>query len=85
MQVGESYYFVEHAYYHYLGIVREITGPMSAVIDNVVRVHSCNRDFTAFFRDGIRKDDTVFTVWPDGHETGSCINITPWKHSIPKA
>lgn len=82
MEVGKRYYFVEHAYYHYLGEVVEITGPRSAVLRNVVRLHSCSRGFTEFFRDGIMQD-TEYTVWPDGHETCDCINITPWNHDIP--
>jgi hypothetical protein len=86
MEVGKRYYFIAHAYHHFLGEVVEITGQRSAILNNVIRVQSCKRGWTEFFRNGIlSKEDTVYTVWPDGHETGPCISITPWHHDIPRS
>lgn len=82
MKVGEKYYFIIHAYYHYLGTVVEILGTQRVVINDVVRVHSCQRGFTEFFEDGC-ENDTVMTFWPDGKEF-TYLDATPWPHAIPK-
>lgn len=83
MKIGERYYFISiHAYDHWLGEVIEILGQRHVVLKNVVRVYSCPRGWTEFFRDGMKKD-TNYTVWPDGHEVFFS-SATPWHHPIPK-
>lgn len=82
MRIGGVYYFVEHAYYHWIGEVVAITGRREVILRHVRRIHSCARDFTAFFRDGA-KNDTVYTIWPDGHNVSNWMTATPWPHAIP--
>lgn len=79
---GDKYYFVNHAYHHYIGEVIEILGVKHCKLINVVKIHSCRRNWTQFFADGMR-DDTQYDVIPDGHEINGYINLTPWHHDIP--
>lgn len=82
IEVGKRYYFVVHAYHHFLGEVAEITGKKECVLRNVVRVQSCQRGWTEFFRDGCC-DDTNYTAWPDGTEVDNWMVAVPWPHAIP--
>lgn len=82
-KVGERYYFIAHAYHHYIGEVVEVLGKNHFVLRNVVKVHSCGRSWTEFFRDGL-KNDTKFDVMPDGKELIGVFDITPWPHEIPR-
>ena len=83
IEVGKRYYFMVHAYHHFLGEVVEITGRKECVLKNVIRVQSCSRGWTEFFRDGCKKD-TTYTIWPDGYEITGWFGCAPWKHPIPK-
>lgn len=83
VKVGDVRYFILHSYYHYIGEVVEVTGRNSCVLKNVVRVHSCGRDFTEFFRDGFL-EDTVYTHWPDNTPIVGWLIAPSWHHSIPK-
>lgn len=85
LEVGKVYYFIEHAYYHYIGRVVAITGKRECVLDDVRRIHSHPRDFTDFFKNGSVEGSggTVFTVWPDGHNISNWMSHTPWHHRIP--
>ena len=82
MQVGEKYYFIVHAYHHFIGEVVEILGTQRVKVINCIRVQSCGRGWTEFFEDGC-KNDTTYTHWPDGKEF-TYIDATPWNHPIPK-
>lgn len=82
VKIGEKYYFIQHAYHHFLGEVVEVLGKNSVTVKNVIRVYSCSRGWTEFFRDGCRKD-TTYTVWPDGHAIHNFQSSTPWCHLIP--
>ena len=82
MKVGESYYFIVHAYHHFIAEVAEILGTQRVVTKNKIRVYSCRRGWTEFFRDGL-KDDTTYTHFPDGGEF-TYLTADPWKHPIPK-
>ena len=82
MEVGKAYYFMSHAYHHFIGVVVEIGGPSRARITNVIRVQSCRRGWTEFFAEGL-KDDTIYTHFPDGWVTGA-FGIFEWNHDIPK-
>lgn len=82
MKVGEKYYFVAHAYYHFLGEVMEMDGPRCVRFKNVRQIISCKRDWTSFFAEGC-KDDTVFHEWLDGSEFDQFIAKSPWPHDIP--
>ena len=82
LQVGRRYYFVEHAYYHYIGEVVAITGRRECILRHVRRIHSCQRNWTHFFKDGAR-NDTEFTVQPDGKNISGWMEHTPWPHAIP--
>ncbi len=81
VEAGGKYYAISHAYYHLIFEVVEMLGPQRARIKNVRFVHSCRRGWTEFFAKGIRKDDTVFHVFPDGEV--SWFNIFEWEHEIP--
>ena len=82
IEVGKKYYFMCHAYHHFIGEVVKITGKKEAVLKNVIRVYSCSRGWTEFFRDGAA-NDTVFTEWPDGTSLNDWFAVTPWNHPIP--
>ena len=82
VEVGKRYYFLVHAYHHFLGEVVEITGKRECVIRNVVRVQSCQRPWTEFFAEGCKKD-TSYTFWPDGVSI-SYMAAVPWEHEIPR-
>ena len=84
MKVGDKFYFYVHAYHHVVGEVAEFLGPKTAVLKNPVWVYSCRRGWTEFFKDGIRKDDTVFHHLPDGTEVSGWFMACPWNHPIPK-
>ena len=82
-EVGKTYYIIAHSYYHYIGTVAAIW-PHGVTIDNGVQVHSCQRSWTLFFRDGAKYDTRCDRV-PDGTfvPTGS-MPFYPWKHAIPE-
>jgi hypothetical protein len=80
MEPGQAYYFIVHAYHHFIGVVREVQGPNRVIIDKVIRVQSCRRGWTEFFRDGINKGDTTLTYWPDGTRLSGDIVTVPWNH-----
>ena len=82
IELGKSYYFLTHAYHHFLGTVTEVTGRKECVLSNVRRIQSCTRNWTRFFANGARKD-TNFTTWPDGTEITGWFVCAPWKHPIP--
>ena len=80
--IGKTYYLITHAYHHFLAEVVEVTGKREADCTRVVRVHSCRRDWTLFFRDGCG-GDTVFYHFPDGSLTW--LAAFEWPHPIPEA
>lgn len=81
-KVGERYYFITHAYHHFVGEIAEVLGRNYFVLCRVRKVHSCRRGWEEFFRDGFG-DDTQYAVCPDGAEVeGSCVKF-PWRHDIP--
>ncbi len=82
IESGKKFYFMTHAYHHILGEVVEVTGRLSAVLRNVVRVQSCARDWSSFFAEGC-KQDTTLTYWPDGTEVNGWFIAVPWNHAIP--
>jgi hypothetical protein len=82
MQVGEKYYFMVHAYHHFIAEVLEVLGPKRIKAGRCVRVQSCGRDWTEFFKEGIKKEDTKYTVWPSG-KIFEFFDATPWHHDIP--
>jgi hypothetical protein len=84
IEPGKRYYFLLHAYHHFLGEVAEVTGRRSCVLRDVRRVQSCRRGWTAFFRDGAGADTDV-SAWPDGTEIEGWLAAAPWPHPIPEA
>ncbi len=82
VEVGKTYYFIGHAYYHYVGTVTE-ANPREVTLKNVVQVHSCDhRSWTEFFRDGF-KDGTRYDVVPDGTVVPLGLPYYPWAHKVP--
>lgn len=82
IEVGRSFYFMVHAYHHWIGIVESIDGKRSCTLRKVVRVQGCRRTWTEFFEQGFL-NDTNYTVWPNGlmiHDWYACV---PWPHEIP--
>lgn len=82
MEIGEKYYIVAHAYYHYVGEVVKVIGPKTVELKNVCQIHSCKRNWTEFFAGGFASD-TQFDVLPDGFTVMASIVFLPWSHSIP--
>ena len=83
IEVGKCYYFICHAYHHFLGEVVEITGKKECIIKNVRKIHSCSRNWTKFFKEGA-KEDTKFDTLPDGVEISGWCTAIPWNHKIPQ-
>ena len=81
MEVGQKYYIIAHAYWHFVGEVAEVIGPKTVKLKNVCQVHLCGRNWSAFFASGFG-NDTKFDSWPDG-TTISAIFFAPWEHQIP--
>lgn len=82
VEVGKKFYFFSHAYHHFIAEVVEITGKREAKVKNVIRIQSCQRGWTEFFRDGLRSD-TTYTHFPNG--TITWFSVFEWNHSIPEA
>jgi hypothetical protein len=85
IEKGKCFYIAAHAYHHFIGEVVESFHPArkECILKNVIRVQSCSRGWTEFWRDGC-KNDTTFTVWPDGTEVSNWLFAVPWNHPIPK-
>lgn len=83
MNPGDRFYFMTHAYHHFLAEVVEVMGPTRVRVTSVIRVQSCRRGWTEFFRDGC-KQDTFYTEFPDG-EINGWFAKWDWRHPIPKA
>lgn len=81
LQVGLKYYVMVHAYHHFVVEIAEVLGPMRAKFGRRERVQSCRRGWTEFFRDG-PKDDTEFTIWPEGG-VATFFDVSPWHHDFP--
>ena len=83
VEVGRSYYFLTHAYWHFLGTVRAVLGKRHVVVDNVVFIYSSKKNWTDFFKSGIGTGDTTtYRLFPDGSEI-TYIDAFPWAHKIP--
>ena len=82
MQVGQKYYIIAHAYHHYIGEVVDVN-PRMVTLKNCIKVHSCQRNWTLFFKDGAASD-TSYDVMPDGTEQPYDLGSFPWNHAIPK-
>lgn len=80
LEVGKSYYFISHAYYHYIATVREVTGKRSVTVGPHIAVHSCGRGWTAFFNEGLM-EDTRYSLMPAGGL--DFIKYFEWNHGIP--
>lgn len=83
IEVGKCYYFFTHAYHHFIGEVAIIEGKQQCTVNRVHRIQGCSRNWTLFFRDGA-KDDTDFTIFPDGTELTGWFVAAPWNHPMPK-
>jgi hypothetical protein len=77
---GKKYFFITHAYYHFVAKVVQITGKREADIENVVRVQPTNRDWEDFFKNGFREPNE-YKKFPDGGITW--IDYFEWNHPIP--
>ena len=83
VEVGKCYYFMVHAYHHFLGEVVEITGKRECTIKRCVRVQSSELGWTEFFAAGCSTDNSVLTFWPDGLSI-TYFAVSPWHHPIPE-
>lgn len=84
IEIGKSYYFIAHAYHHYVGKVIDAS-PRWAKVNNCVKIMSDSRGWEAFFREGIQPGATNLQHCPDGTliPIGN-MPIHPWHHPIPK-
>jgi hypothetical protein len=84
VEVGKTYYAIQHVYHHFIFEVVEILGPQRCWATKIIRVQSDPRGWTDFFQQGIRnKEETVYTHWPDG-EISWPGGVFEWNHSIPE-
>ena len=81
LKVGERYYFVAHAYFHYVGTVEEILGVRRVALKDAVQVHRCGRNWTDFFKNGFGKD-TTYDVIGNIPDVGF-ISAIEWNHDVP--
>jgi hypothetical protein len=79
---GDKLYVVAHAYHHYLIEVVEVLGPRRVRAKNVVKIHSCRRGWTDFFKDGCGSD-TEMMFFPDSNNFEYLFEFN-WNHAIPK-
>ncbi len=81
LKVGDKVYLTAHAYFHYLGEVSEILGTRRVALVKASKIHSCQRNWEAFFRDGVKNDtksDYVGNVLDVGY-----IDAIEWNHELP--
>lgn len=81
VEIGKCYYFVAHAYYHYIAEVTEIIGVRRVATRNTIQLHSCPRGWSEFLRNGCQTD-TNYSVIGEIAEVSFIIAI-PWKHDVP--
>jgi hypothetical protein len=83
MQVGKAYYFMVHAYHHFIAILDEVTGKQAGKVSHVIRIQSSQKDWNDFFSSGLGDDTTtVYKHFPDGSITWFA--AFEWNHPIPK-
>lgn len=82
IQVGHRYYFIVHAYHHFLGEVVEVTGKKSCSLRLASKIHSCGRGWEEFFRDGC-KSDTRHDFIGDVEEIDGWMFVKEWTHKLP--
>lgn len=82
IEVGQTYYFIAHAYWHYVGEVTEILGVRRVACKRVVQVHSCGRPWTRFFAEGFATD-TKHDFIGEAADL-SYIVAFAWPHPIPE-
>lgn len=82
MEVGEKYYIVAHAYYHYVGEVVKVIGPKTVELKNVCQIHSCKTKLDRVFRRRIRVGHAVrcFAGWLYCHGVNRFSSVVP-QHS----
>lgn len=77
----KCYYVILHAYHHFLVEIEDELGPTRLRCSRIVKVNSCRRGWTEFFRDGCR-DDTVMMEFPPG-DLNNYLAKFDWNHPIP--
>ena len=81
VNVGDTVYLIAHAYFHYVGRVTAILGVRRVALAEAVQVHSCDRSWTAFFKDGF-KEDTRYDVVGTMPDVGYAVAIE-FRHPVP--
>ena len=85
MQPGKVYYFIVHAYHHFIARLDEITGPQKGRVSHVYKIHSSTRGWTEFFEEGAGKagsGTTNFMKFPPGEITWMA--AFDWNHPYPE-
>lgn len=80
LEPGQAYYFIVHAYYHYIAVLKKNLGVRRASLTKVRQIHSCQRGWTEFFKNGMA-DDTRFDTLADIPSTGYLVAFK-WDHPI---
>lgn len=82
VEVGDTVYLEEHAYFHVIGEVTEILGTRRVSLKNASKIHNCARGWEDFFRDGHGTDTTYDFVG----EIMDCtyIDAIRWNHPLPE-
>ena len=83
VEVGKKYYFLSHAYHHYLGEVVEVS-PRWVKVKNCCKVLTDPRGWEACLFEGYKPGMRIQfvpdgTLLPVGH-----MPIHPWNHELPK-
>jgi len=81
IEVGKNYYIIAHAYHHYLLTATEVT-PRSVSFDWALKIHSCQRNWTKFFAEGLGSD-TKFDIMPAGTVSYD-LGYFLWEHPLVK-
>ena len=83
LKVGSAYYFIAHAYHHYIGTVAEVS-PRWAKLVNCVKVMGDSRGWEKLLFRGFGKE-TSYQHVPDGTLVPlGAMPAHPFDHDVPK-
>ena len=83
IEVGKKYFFLAHAYHHYIGEVVEVS-PRWAKVKNCVKVMGDSRGWEKALFGGYSREMSIQHC-PDGTLIPiGTMPIHPWNHEIPK-
>lgn len=81
LQTNKPYYFMCHAYHHFVGVLKKTNGKRMGYVTKLVRIQSCKRGWDKFFEEGMMSD-TKYARFPDGELTWFA--AFEWNHPLPE-